>query len=82
MRPNNRRAITSAPPNSQYSTVGFHLMNTSLCSQMVAPPKTRMTVRFTQCMASVGRPVTFNQTICNTAAAMATAVAVKMSVYR
>ncbi|MOA69590.1 hypothetical protein D3C78_1978640 [compost metagenome] len=57
-------------------------MKTSLCSQMVAPPNTRMTVRLIQCMASVARPVAFSQTICNTAAAMATPVAIKMSVNR
>ncbi|MNJ79857.1 hypothetical protein D3C77_780270 [compost metagenome] len=51
------------------------MMKTSLCSQIVAPPKTRMTVRLIQCMGSVGRPITFSQTICPTAAAIATPVA-------
>src|SRR5690606_31547695 len=82
LRPNSRRAPSKAPPNSQYSTVGFHLMKTSLCSHSVAPPKMTMTDRLIQCVASICLPVARSQMTCARAVARAPAVAAEMSASR
>ena len=42
----------STAPISQYSTEGFHLMNSSLWAISVAPPNSTMTARLTHCMGS------------------------------
>ena len=44
--------ISRAPPMSQYSTVGFHLMKVSLWASKVAPPNSTITPRLTHCMGS------------------------------
>src|SRR3546814_8068411 len=67
------------PAKTQYSTVGFHLMNTSLWKNRVAPPNRTMTDRLIQWVASIGLRRIFSQANCPIPAAMATAVAPYMS---
>src|ERR1700743_3453473 len=69
---------TSATENAQYSTVGFHLMNVSLCSTSVAPPNTVTTPRLTHSIGSTLRWRKATHAICTSVATIATAVAVKM----
>ncbi|MNT16088.1 hypothetical protein D3C72_1511760 [compost metagenome] len=66
---------TSVTANSQYSTVGFHLMKVSLCNRMVAPPNTPMISRLTHCIGSTLPWRKRTQAIWNTVAIIATAVA-------
>ena len=61
--------------NSQYSTVGFHLMKVSSCRNSVAPPNTTMMARLTQSMVSTFLPRSLSQPTWAKVAAMATPVA-------
>ena len=62
--------------NSQYSTVGFHLMKVSSCSNRVAPPNTAMIARLTHSIVSTLPRRSQDQRTWPNVAAMATAVAV------
>ena len=50
------RPARSAPANSQYRIVGFHLMKVSSWNQIVAPPKITITARLIHSIGSTRRP--------------------------
>src|SRR4030065_2003699 len=64
--------------NIQYSTVGFHLMKVSSCSNRVAPPNTAMMAKLTHSLTSTLPCRNFVQMICTIVAAIATEVAAEM----
>src|SRR5471030_76351 len=78
---NNSSLALNTEANSQYSTVGFHLMKVYSCRYSVAPPNTAMIARLTHSIACTLRWRSQTQAIWPNVAMIATAVAMRIGAW-